>query len=103
MSAKKKTMTKAALMSELATKSDLTKVKVEELFGHLEGIIQRELRGAGEVAALPGLLKIKKKKKAATKARMWKHPGTGEEKMLPAKPASTKVGVTILKGLKEMI
>lgn len=97
-------MTKAALMKELAEKSSLTKVKVEEVFDHLEAIIRRELRGpAGEIPALPGLLKIKKKKKAASKARMWKHPGTGEEKMLPAKPASVRVSVTLLKGLKEMI
>jgi nucleoid DNA-binding protein len=51
----------------------------------------------------PGLMKIKRVQKPATKARMGRNPATGEPMKIAAKPARTVVKVLALKGLKEMI
>ena len=101
---KPKKLSKAQLMKELAEKTGLKKSEVEGVFDALHTIIRRELRSsAGEITALPGLLKIKKKDVPAKPARPGRNPATGETIMLKAKPASKGVKVTALKGLKEMV
>ena len=102
MPPKSKNLTKSQLYTMLADKTELTKVKVGELFDALEEIIRSELRTAGEIGALPGLLKIKKVDTPARPARPGRNPATGEAITIKAKPASKKVKVTLLKELKEM-
>ena len=53
--------------------------------------------------SVPGLFKIKVRKKPATKARKGINPFTGEETMFKAKPASKVVKVLPLKNLKDMV
>ncbi|PRP61375.1 DNA-binding protein, partial [Bacillus halotolerans] len=48
-------------------------------------------------------VKIRRSKKAATKARTIISPFNGEEIHVPAKPARTTVKVTALKALKETV
>ena len=69
----------------------------------LEILIERHIkkRAVGEFS-LPGLLKIRSVKRPATKKRMGRNPATGEEIVVPAKPATTRVRITALKRLKEM-
>jgi nucleoid DNA-binding protein len=55
------------------------------------------------VFTVPGLLKMRVVKKAATKARKGINPFTGEEMMFKAKDASKTVKVAALKGLKDMV
>ena len=103
-SSKPKPPTKSELMSELAHSTGLTKKQVESVFEALEGTIRRELKKeGGNIAALPGLLKIKKVHKPAKPARPGRNPFTGESIMIKAKPASKGVKVTALKGLKDMV
>ena len=66
----------------------------------LESVIERHVRkrSVGEFT-LPGLLKIKAAKRPATKKRMGRNPATGEEIVIPPKPATTRVRVTALKKL----
>jgi nucleoid DNA-binding protein len=52
---------------------------------------------------LPGLLKIKRVEKPATKARMGRNPATGQEIMIKAKPKRTVVKAMALKALKEIV
>jgi endoglucanase len=52
---------------------------------------------------LPGLIKIRAVKRPATKKRMGRNPATGEEIVIPPKPASVRVRATALKRLKEMV
>ena len=60
-------------------------------------------RGPG-VFAIPGLVKIERKKVPARPAQKGvKNPFTGELQDRPAKPASVKVKVRALKSLKEMV
>ncbi len=97
-------MTKNMILAEIAESTSLTKVQVNSVIEELESVIERHIRkrAAGEFT-LPGLLKIKAAKRPATKKRMGRNPATGEEMVIPAKPASARVRVTALKKLKDMI
>ena len=97
-------MTKTAILNEIATNTDLSRAQVSSVMDELESVIERHIRkrSVGEFT-LPGLLKIKAAKRPATKKRMGRNPATGEEIVIPAKPATTRVRVTALKKLKDMI
>ena len=97
-------MTKTQILNEIATNTDLSRAQVGAVLDELESVIERHIRkrAAGEFT-LPGLLKIKAAKRPATKKRMGRNPATGEEIVIPAKPATTRVRVTALKKLKDMI
>ena len=97
-------MTKSMILNEIAESTSLSRVQVNSVLEELESVIERHIRkrAAGEFT-LPGLLKIKSAKRPATKKRMGRNPATGEEMVISAKPASTRVRVTALKKLKDMI
>jgi len=98
--------TKTAILSEIAANTDLTKKQVGNVLDELSDLINRHItkRAVGEFT-LPGLLKIKTVKRPARKARKGvANPfRPGELMDVAAKPASTKVKVLPLKGLKEMV
>lgn len=102
----KEKFTKSAILGEIASNADLSKKQVSAVFDELANVIERHIKkgGAGEFT-LPGLLKIKTVKKPARKARKGvPNPfRPGELMDIAAKPASTKVKVLPLKGLKEMV
>jgi len=95
--------TKTQLLNELAEKTELSRKQVGAVLDELGIVIERHIkkRAVGEFT-LPGLLKIKTVKKPARRARKGINPFTGEETTFAAKPASTAVKVTALKGLKDM-
>ena len=97
-------MTKTAILNEIATNTNLSRAQVSSVMDELESVIERHIRkrSVGEFT-LPGLLKIKAAKRPATKKRMGRNPATGAEIAIPAKPATTRVRVTALKKLKDMI
>jgi nucleoid DNA-binding protein len=101
---KAKSATKSAMFQELATKSGLARKDVASLFDALTAFIHDQVgkRGPG-VVTLPGLLKIKRVEKPATKARMGRNPATGQEIMIKAKPKRTVVKAMALKALKEIV
>jgi nucleoid DNA-binding protein len=98
-----KPMSKAQLMTELATMNDMTKKAVEEFYDSISVVIRRELRSKGEIAILPGLVVLKKATRKASKARMGRNPATGEAMQISAKPAKTVVRASLRKALKEMV
>ena len=97
-------MTKTGILNEIAEATMLTRKQVESVLVELETLIKRHInkRAVGEFT-LPGLLKVRAVKRPATKKRMGRNPATGEEIMIPAKPASVRVRVAALKRLKEMV
>jgi len=97
-------MTKTGILNEIAEATMLTRKQVETVLDELETLIKRHInkRAVGEFT-LPGLLKVRAVKRPATKKRMGRNPATGEEIMIPAKPASVRVRVAALKRLKEMV
>ena len=101
----KKSPTKSEIYSNIADDTGLTKKDVAAVFESLSGQIKKSLAGRGGpgMFTMPGLLKMRVVKKAATKARKGVNPFTGEEMMFKAKPASKTVKVAALKGLKDMV
>ena len=111
MAAKKKTAikekyTKTAILAEIAENTDLSKKEVGAVLEELGSLIERHIKkgGAGEFT-LPGLLKIKTVKKPARKAQKGvPNPfRPGETMDIAAKPASTRVKILPLKGLKDLV
>lgn len=104
VTALRKKMTKAAMLTHIAQETGLTRGEVASVMSELEILIERHIkkRAVGEFS-LPGLLKIRSVKRPATKKRMGRNPATGEEIVVPAKPATTRVRITALKRLKEMV
>jgi nucleoid DNA-binding protein len=106
LTAIKSKYTKSAILAELAGNTELSKKQVTSVLNELSDLIQRHVKkgSAGEFT-LPGLLKIKTVKKPARKARKGvPNPfRPGEVMNIAAKPASTKIKVLPLKGLKEFV
>lgn len=104
--AAKKPLSKSQVIANLAETSGLSKKEVGAVMDALVAEIKKNLstRGPG-VFTIPGLVKIDKKKKPAQPAK--KNVANpfkpGEFRDIPAKPATTKVRVRPLKGLKDII
>jgi nucleoid DNA-binding protein len=99
-----KAATKSVMYQELATRTGLSRKQVGVVFDELGGFIKAQLSKKGPgLFVLPGLLKIKRVEKPATKARPGKNPRTGEPMTIKAKPKRTVVKPLALKGLKEMV
>ena len=101
----KKAPTKTEILQNIASATDLSKKQVAAVFEALTEEIRKNLgvRGAGAFA-LPGLLKIEKKKVPARAAQKnVLNPFTKELQDRPAKPAFSKVKIRALRGLKDMV
>jgi nucleoid DNA-binding protein len=96
-------MTKSAMQSAIAEKTELTKKQVASVMDELTNIINGHIKkGGAGVCTIPGLMKIKTVRKPARKARKGINPFTGEETVFKAKPASTAVKILALKAMKDM-
>src|ERR1700676_1602371 len=98
--------TKTEIFTAIAEETELTRKQVGLVFEALTGQIGKSLgnRGPG-LFAIPGLVKIEKKEVPKRPARK-NVPNPfrpGETMNVAAKPASTKIKVRALKGLKDMI
>ena len=103
-SAVKKPPTKSEILTSIADTTELSRKEVASVFDALADLIQDTLKPRGPgMFSVPGLFKIKVRKKPATKARKGINPFTGEETMFKAKPASKVVKVLPLKNLKDMV
>lgn len=102
----KKSMTKTEILNAISEDTDLNRKDVNAVFTSLSSQISKSLgkRGAGTFT-IPGLVKIEKKKVPARKARKGvPNPfKPGELMDVAAKPATTKVKLRALKGLKDMV
>src|SRR4051812_42394134 len=96
-----KAATKSSIFAELAEKTELSRKQIASVFDSLTEIIQREIgkKGPG-MFTVPGLLKIKRIEKPATKERPGFNPATKEPIMIKAKPKRTIVKAQPLKSLK---
>ncbi|MGQ9574922.1 MAG: HU family DNA-binding protein [Thermoguttaceae bacterium] len=104
--AAKKAPTKAQILANIAEASGLSKRDVAAVMQAMTAEIKKNLgpRGPG-VFVIPGLVKVEKKKVPARPARKGvPNPfKPGELMDIPAKPASVKIKVRALKGLKDMV
>jgi nucleoid DNA-binding protein len=104
--AAKKSPSKSEVTNNIAESTGLTKKQVGSVIEALAGEIKKALSSKGPgVFAIPGLVKIEKKKVPARPAQK-NVPNPfkpGEFMDRPAKPASVKVKVRALKNLKDMV
>ena len=107
MATKRKTKTQAQVIKELAEKHELKPGQVKALFADLRELITTEInprsRVAPGVAIIPGICRIKTRKRPARKARKGINPFTGEETTFKAKPASVAVKILPVKALKDAV
>ena len=101
---KVKPATKSAMFQELSSRTELSRKQIATVFDEISNYIKQEIgkKGPG-IFTLPGLLKVKRVEKPATKARQGRNPQTGEIITIKAKPRRTVVKALPLKALKEMV
>lgn len=99
-----KRKTKSEFVAAFADKTGLSKKEASNALDVLKTLVIAELgkKGPGEVV-LPGLLKLKKVIKPATKARKGINPFTKEPTVFKAKPARKTVRATALKAFKDAL
>jgi nucleoid DNA-binding protein len=104
LTAVKEAFTKSETLSYLAEYTGLTKKECASVLEGLSNAIEKHLspRSIGEFT-VPGLMKIRRVKKPATKARKGINPFNGETMMFKAKPARNVLKIRSLKKLKEMV
>ena len=98
-----KPLTKSEIQAKIAEKTGLTKKQVNEALDALSDLICESVskKGAGAFV-LPGLFKVDKKEVPAQKAKKGVKV-LGKVMDIPAKPASCKVRIRPLKGLKDVV
>jgi nucleoid DNA-binding protein len=102
---KAKSKTKSQIFQELADATGMKRQDITKVFDELTALIKKELgkKGPG-VLALPGLIKITRVSKPATKATTKPNPfKPGEMMTVKAKKASSSVKVRPLKDLRELV
>ena len=100
----KKARTKSDTMGLLAESSGLSKKEVALVIENLAKLISHDVsKGGPGVFSIPGLVKIVRVHKPATKARKGINPFTKEPMMFKAKPARNTVRVRPLKALKDEV
>lgn len=98
----KQRLTKSAMLSLIAERSELSRAQVASVMEELEAIMLGSVHpnGAGEFM-YPGLFKIALRKVPARKAgTLIRNPATGEMMKAAAKPASVRVKIRPLAKLK---
>ena len=103
LTASREPRTKSQIMTTLSEQTGLTKREVVGVFESLTEVISKDMgKGGCGMFTVPGLMKIRRVHKPATKARKGTNPFTGEEMMFKAKPARNVVKIRPLKALKDM-
>src|SRR5260370_42190484 len=99
-----KTLTKGEIYASISEKTGLSQKQVASVFDGLSALIGRDLgkKGPGQFV-VPGLLKLKVVRKAATKAKPGINPFTKEPMTVKAKPARNVVKALPMKALKELV
>jgi len=95
-------LTKSALLSLIAERTELSRKQVGDVLGELEGVMLGSVHpnGNGEFM-FPGLFKVALRKVPARKAgTLIRNPATGEMMKAAAKPASVRVKIRALAKLK---
>jgi nucleoid DNA-binding protein len=102
--AAEKPLSKTQLISNIAEATGLTKKEVDAVLEAFKGEVAKAVAtsGPGQIQ-LPGLLKIVKQHRPATKKKQVRNPATGEMVWSGPKPARDVIKVRPLKALKDMV
>lgn len=101
----KEKQTRIEILRSLAENTGLTKIQVEMVFSSLTDMIISHVRkkGSGEFTIPMTGIKVRRVKKKATKARKMLSPLTGQEVVIPGKPARHAIKISPLKVLKTAV
>ena len=103
--ATKDRQTRMEILQMISDATGLKRVEVESVFTELAKIVKSHMKkqGSGEIM-IPKLgLKIRKVRRKPTKKRTMVSPLTGQEVVIPPKPARDDIKLIALKGLKESL
>ena len=105
--AAKRSMPQGAIVKEMAARTGLEARKVRLFFEELNELIVSQINPksskAPGVCLIPGIGRVKTRKRPARKARKGVNPFTGEEQMFKARPASVAVKILPVKKLKDAV
>jgi nucleoid DNA-binding protein len=93
-------LTQSELVAEIAEDTGHSRQDVRAILRSLEESIVFHV-GECDRVKIGSLLQVEPKLRPKTKKRMGRNPATGEEIVIAAKPASVRVAVRVLKGLKD--
>ena len=102
MSQHAKGLTKTQMISEISTKTGLTRKQVKDVFISITEIIENEIKAHKHIT-LFDIVKIVIKSKKATSERSGTNPFTGEAIIFKARPAKEVIKAKVLKRLKDML
>lgn len=97
--------TRIQILQTLSANTGLSKTQVESVFSNLSDLIEGHMkpRGSGEFTIPMTGVKLRRVKKKSTKPRTMTSPLTGQEVVIPAKPARSAIKLTALKVLKDTV
>lgn len=101
----KERQSRVEILQHISEKTNLKRVEVEAVFNEMSNLIKAHLskKGSGEIL-LPKLgVKIKRIRRKPTKKRKMVSPLTGQEVVIPPKPARDDVKLIPLKPLREAL
>ena len=99
-----KPRTKGQIYTDIAASAELSRKQVAAVFDAMAGLIKKDLSNKGPgIFTVPGLMKVTRITKPATKAREGINPFTKEKTIFKAKPARNVVKVRPMRGLKKMV
>jgi nucleoid DNA-binding protein len=102
-----KQRTKGEIYRTIAEQTGLGRKDVASVFDVMSRMMAADLakpsKDRPKVFVVPGLMKVTAQYKPPSPERPGKNPFTGEQIMIKAKPASTKIRIRPLKQLKAMV
>jgi|GEM_PF-5094643 nucleoid DNA-binding protein len=101
----KERQTRVEILQTISDRTGLKRVEVELVFTELADMVKSHMskKGSGEIM-IPKLgLKIRKVRRKPTKKRKMVSPLTGDEVVIPSKPARDDIKLVALKSLKESV
>lgn len=101
----KERQTRIEILQHISDETGLKRVEVEAVFTEMAKLVKSHMKkqGSGEII-LPKLgLKIRKVRRKPTKKRTMVSPLTGQQVVIPPKPARDDIKLIALKGLKESL
>ena len=103
--ATKHRQTRMEILQMISDATGLKRVEVESVFTELAKIVKSHMKkqGSGEIMVPKLGLKIRKVRRKPTKKRTMVSPLTGQEVVIPPKPARDDIKLIALKGLKESL
>lgn len=101
----KEKQSRVEILQHISDTTKLKRVEVQAVFVELAKLIKSHMKkgGSGSFTIPWAGIKLKKRKRKATKKRTMVSPLTGSEVTIPAKPSRDEVKLIALKVLKETV